>query len=114
MARIAGVPTQFQNDVKVGKKLSTSVNGARLEEPPGINPAAAPFVGDIMHGNICLFIPGYFEFFHEARLAVESVLTFMPGVRIVIATHPMDYHVFYRSVQSVYNYIYIYIYGTLF
>lgn len=103
MARIADVTPRFQNDGVVGKVNSTPADGTHMGEPPSIKPAEAPFIGDIMHGNICHFIPGYFEFFHEARLAVASILTFMPGVRVVIATHPMDYHVFDRSVQSMYR-----------
>lgn len=98
MARIEGISTRFEHEVTVEKVKSTPVDNAHLEEPPSVKPAGAPFIGDIMHGNICHFIPGYFEFFHETRLAVATILTFMPGVRVVVATHPMDYHVFYRSV----------------
>lgn len=81
MARIEGIPTGFENEVMV--------DNAHLEEP---------FTGDITQGNICHFIPGFFFFSHETRLAVATILTFMQDVRVVIAIHPMDYHVFYRSV----------------
>lgn len=72
------------------------VNANPNELSVDVGPASIAFIGDIIRDNICIFIPGYFEFFHETRVGVASIETFMPGVRVAIATHPMDYHVFHR------------------
>ena len=56
---------------------------------------ATLFVDDITQGDICIFLPGYFQLLHETRLSVASISTFMPGVRVVIATLPMYYSVFH-------------------
>ena len=89
---IAGFESLVHGMDRVSAKSSTTV-----EEPsPDMDPAATPFIGDITRGNICVFIPGYFDFFHETRLAVDAILNFMPGVRVAIATDPKEYHVFHR------------------
>lgn len=54
------------------------------------------FLGPIHHGSICAFLPGYRDFFGEANVAIQSVATFMPGIRIAIATSPANFHLFNR------------------
>lgn len=98
------IATIIQNVMEIGATGSTHKDGAFLRHPSNMNPATIPFIGDIIRENICIFIPGYFEFFHEVRIALATISTFMPGVRVVIATHPMDYHVFHRSVTCRYLY----------
>lgn len=96
MARRTGIHSLIQNGVEQGFVESSFLDDTFSNEVSTISPKEKEFLGGIKHGNICIFIPGYFEFFHETRLAVDSIYSFMPGVRVVIATHPMDYHVFYR------------------
>lgn len=58
--------------------------------------AAVVYNGNITRGEMCAFILGYFEFLPETSVTVSSVLHFMPGMRVGIATHPGDFHVFNR------------------
>ena len=90
--------TVINNDLYLRSNEIIPMDYTYLKEEPSSNLAAIPFIGDIKRGDICIFIPGYFEFFHETRIAVSTISTFMPGVRVAIATHPMDYRVFYRWV----------------
>lgn len=59
-------------------------------------PATMAYSGDITRGEVCAFMPGYFDFLPETRVSVASVLHFMPGMKVGIATNPMDFHVFNR------------------
>eukprot|EP00903_Cladosiphon_okamuranus_P021318 g19589.t1 len=61
-------------------------------------PALTPFTGDITRGEVCAFMKGYFDFLPETRVSVSSVLYFMPGMQIGIATNPGDFHVFNRTL----------------
>ncbi|CAM9111525.1 unnamed protein product [Hapterophycus canaliculatus] len=54
--------------------------------------------GTVLRGEMCGFLRGYFEFLAETEVAVSSILQFMPGMRVGIATYPRDYHVFNRTV----------------
>lgn len=96
MSRADGIGTLTQNDVIMGTLEPTHRDGMYVKELISTNPGLKPFFGDIVRGNICIFIPGYFDLFHETRVTMSSISTFMPGVTMVIATHPMDYHVFNR------------------
>lgn len=58
--------------------------------------AVSTHSGNITRGQMCAFMVGYFEFFPETKVAVSSVVHFMPGMRIGIATNPKDFHVFNR------------------
>lgn len=60
------------------------------------DPGVDGFPGGLKRTHICAFIPGYFEFLPETDITVSSIVQFMPGMRIVIATHPMDFHVYNR------------------
>ena len=88
--------TRIQNGVEAGTVGTNPVGSAYLHDLTALHPGAIIFIGNITYSNICIYVPGYFEFFHETQLTVNSIFAFMPGVRVVIATHPMDYHVFYR------------------
>ncbi|CAM9750544.1 unnamed protein product [Ectocarpus sp. 4 AP-2014] len=52
-------------------------------------------------GEMCAFMGGYFDFMSETTSSVHSVLEFMEGMRIAIATHPMDFHVFNRTLGDL-------------
>ena len=97
LERIAGIPNlvQYGEEIESARSNFSDVTDPKEPSPSG-DPAVTPFVGNITHGNICVFIPGYFAFFHETKLAVETVLSFMPGVKVVIPTHPMEHHAFRR------------------
>lgn len=58
--------------------------------------AATMFSGNITRGEMCAFLTGHFEFLPEARVTVDSVVHFMPGMRVGIATHSNDFQVFNR------------------
>lgn len=54
------------------------------------------FTKDITRGEICVFVPGYLEYLAETNHTVNSVLVFLPGVRVSIVTSIFDYHVYNR------------------
>eukprot|EP00903_Cladosiphon_okamuranus_P017930 g16498.t1 len=97
--------TSSPPDAKVGDVASKE---ASLPSPAGIdakasdvgtaNSAVVSYSGDITRGDLCAFMVGYFEFLPEASAAVSSVTHFMPGMKIGIATHPRDFHVYNRAV----------------
>lgn len=60
------------------------------------DPTAIVYSGNTTRGQMCAFMPGYFEFLPELRASVASILHFMPGMRIGIATAPPDFHAFNR------------------
>lgn len=98
--RIDSVRTSTQNDVELVATETTFNDNMYLKEHANAKLASKAFFRDIMSGNICIFIPGYFDLFYETRLTVSSISTFMPGVMVVIATHPIDYHVFHRCARQ--------------
>lgn len=46
--------------------------------------------------NICAFTTGYFTFLAETEAAVKSVVNFMQGINMVVATDPPYFSVFNR------------------
>ena len=60
------------------------------------DPREVFFTKDVTRGEICAFEPGYLEFLAETNHTVNSVLGFMPGVRVSIATSIYDFHVYNR------------------
>lgn len=79
------------DDMETVVDSSSPVDPASPMELPAVK-----FPDSITNENICVFISGYFEFYHETKVSIQSVQKFMPGVRVTIATHPMDFHVFNR------------------
>lgn len=77
--------------VEIAFDSSSPIDPASPTESPAVK-----FPDDITNENICVFISGYFEFYHETKVSIESVKKFMPGVRVTVASHPMDFHVFNR------------------
>lgn len=66
----------------------------------GVDPSTTEYIGTTTHGHMCAFLQGYFEFLAETRVSVASILDFMPGMRVAIATHPRDFHAYQRSEPS--------------
>lgn len=73
----------------------------RDQEPQERNPSEILFAQDVVRGEMCAFVPGYFMFIAETKVTVQSVLHFMPGMRVVVAVHPSDAHVYGRYARCV-------------
>lgn len=58
--------------------------------------AAIPFNDDVSRGEMCAFIPGYFQFIAETEVTIKSVVHFMPGMRVVVAVHLSDFPVYQK------------------
>lgn len=58
--------------------------------------STAVYVGSTTINQMCVFLRGYFDLLAEVRLSVSSVLEFMPGMHVAVATHPRDFQVFNR------------------
>lgn len=58
-----------------------------------------PFTKGVTRGDICAFIYGFFVFLSEVSVTVESILHFMPGMRIAISTDPGHFSVYNRWVM---------------
>lgn len=63
------------------------------------DPANEPYVKGVKRGQICAFMTGFSFFIMETKVAVESVIHFMPGMRIAIATQAEEVSVFERCRQ---------------
>ncbi|CAM9281756.1 unnamed protein product [Ectocarpus fasciculatus] len=68
------------------------------EESDRSDHSTAVYVGSTTTNQMCVFLRGYFDLLAEARLSVSSVLHFMPGLRVAVATHPRDFQVFNRTL----------------
>lgn len=55
-----------------------------------------PFVETMARADMCAFVSGYFKFIAETEVTVLSILTFMPGMKVVVATHPGDFYVYQK------------------
>ena len=58
--------------------------------------AATSFTGDIVCGDLCVFVSSSLGQLGETDATVRSVLTFMPGMRTAIAVSGEDFHLFDR------------------
>lgn len=66
------------------------------KEHVAVNPALMPYTKDLVRGDICAFTTGYFVFLRETAASVKSVIHFMRGLRVVVATDPAYFSVFNR------------------
>lgn len=64
------------------------------------DPANEPYLKDITRGQICAFMTGFSSFLKETEVTVKSIVHFMPGMRVAIATQDHDISVFERWVQQ--------------
>eukprot|EP00903_Cladosiphon_okamuranus_P016524 g15245.t1 len=63
-----------------------------------------PFTDALRRGQVCVFIPAYAHQRAFAEVTVESILRFMPGVRVAIAVDPSeleDYHTYFGPLDGV-------------
>ncbi len=60
------------------------------------DPANEPYAEGVTRGQICAFMTGFHSFLRETEVTVKSVLHFMPGMRMGIATPAEDLSVFER------------------
>lgn len=60
------------------------------------DPANEPYLKDITRGQICAFMTGFSSFLKETEVTVKSIVQFMPGMRVAIATQDHDVSVFER------------------
>lgn len=74
--------------------------GLPREEIVPITPALMPYTKDLVRGDICAFTTGYFVFLAETAVSVKSIVHFMPGMRVIVATDPAYFSVFNRWVNS--------------
>ncbi|CAM9820997.1 unnamed protein product [Ectocarpus fasciculatus] len=65
------------------------------------DPSITEYIGTTTHGHMCAFLQGYFELLAETRVSVASILDLMPGMRVAIATHPRDFHAYYRALGQL-------------
>lgn len=95
----AGYVEQIRDssDDSASSKASSSEESRRNEDP-----AHLEFAVNITRGEMCAFVPGYLEFLAETNLTVSSIDLFMPGMKIAVTTHPIDFHV-YNRYETVYN-----------
>lgn len=73
------------DDSQVGEETASEVDDPQL-----------PYTDDISRGQLCAFVPGYFEYLSETNLTVRSIQRFMPGMKVAIATAALDFHVYNR------------------
>lgn len=66
------------------------------EKAAEVDAAAIEYSGNITRSEICAFMVGYAAFLSETSVGVSSVLHFMPGTKVAIATNPTDFDVFNR------------------
>ena len=67
-----------------------------VKEKVDLPPHMEPYIKDVVRGQLCAFMIGYAPFVLETRVAVESIVHFMPGMRIAIAAHFEDVPLFER------------------
>lgn len=60
------------------------------------DPANEPYAKGVTRGQICAFMTGFSSFLRETQVTVKSVMHFMPGMRMAIATQAEDVSVFQR------------------
>lgn len=77
----------------------------RSASDSSVDPPNEAYVKGIKRGQICAFMSGFSFFIMETKVAVESILHFMPGMRVAIATQAEEVSVFQRYVRG--NSLYI-------
>lgn len=66
------------------------------QEEPVETKTITPFVQKLVRADMCAYVPGYFKHINETEATVLSVLTFMPGMQVVVPSHQRDFYVFER------------------
>lgn len=84
---------RVESDMDTNDETSGQVS--EIDEAP-TDASEIKFTDQITRGQLCIFMPGYFEFLGETSVLTYSVLYFMPGARVMIPTSSLDFHVFNR------------------
>ncbi|CAM9442866.1 unnamed protein product [Ectocarpus sp. 4 AP-2014] len=89
-------------------EASSSSNSSGEDKPEMLStidnhadPSRTTHIGTTTRGHMCAFLQGYFELLAETRVSVDSILDFMPGMRVAIATHPRDFHAYHRALGQL-------------
>lgn len=90
------VPVVFSSRRAAGALFADTPRRASLTDDTPVDPADEPFVEGIKRGQICAFMTGFSFFIMETKVAVDSILHFMPGMRVAIATQAEEVSVFER------------------
>lgn len=56
----------------------------------------SPYVNDLVRGNLCAFIAGDVDEVDQVKVAVMSVLEFVPGMRVAVAAESEGFHSYQR------------------
>lgn len=54
------------------------------------------FTHDLARGDLCAFIGGNADELEQTSITVESILEFMPGMRVAVATEPDSFDAYDR------------------
>ncbi|CAM9484511.1 unnamed protein product [Scytosiphon promiscuus] len=82
-------------------ELAAGLRGKSAYPAPRLVGSQDPFTDDVLRGNLCVFVPGYLHQRSFAEVTVESVLRFMPGVRVAVAADPSEMDDYQLSVGSL-------------
>ena len=55
-----------------------------------------PYVNDLVRGDLCAFIVGDENEVDQVEMAVTSVLHFIPGMTVAVATDNAGFHAYQR------------------
>lgn len=58
--------------------------------------ASLPFTHELVRGDLCAFIGGRAGEVEQTRVTVESILEFMPGMRVAVAVEPESFDAYDR------------------
>lgn len=73
-----------------------SGTGSVNQEINDVDPSLTEFSPNITMGQLCIFIPGHPELHHVTEVSILSIIFFMPGTRVVVATHPENFDSYNR------------------
>ncbi|CAM9281830.1 unnamed protein product, partial [Ectocarpus fasciculatus] len=92
-------------DAGNGPTLAIPPQESNKEVVPGEeesdDPAATEYIGTTARGHMCAFMRGHARLLPMTKVSVSSILDFMPGMRIGIATHPRDLKEFNRTFGHI-------------
>ena len=75
------------------RRLATSVGNAQSMFAEA---TVLPYVNDLVRGNLCAFIAGDANEVDQVEMAVTSVLHFIPGMTVAVATDNAGFHAYQR------------------
>lgn len=84
-------PPPVSSDSRISRRTVSAEERRKHDDPSNLE-----FVTNTSRGQLCAFIPGYLEFLPETNITVSSINLFMPGIKMAVATKPIDFHVYNR------------------